>query len=182
MWNDEEVQKFEELNHNSEVMGVRMRPECVIVLLHNRAYLYSMPGFEIIGQIDTVQDGGPHIGLSHSESNFLLALPSPEPRAITVKSSLDRTVQEENLVVNDRNPVSTLAVTADGELMAVSSINGKRIKIFDLKRKELIKIVRRGFRQKQVFQIFFSSNKQSLFVTTEDTAHLFLMNGDDNQQ
>ena len=53
MWNDEEVQKFEELNHNSEVLGVRMRPECVIVLLSNRAYLYSMPGFEIIGQIDT---------------------------------------------------------------------------------------------------------------------------------
>lgn len=49
MWNDEEVQKFEELNHNSEVLGVKMRPECVIVLLSNRAYLYSMPGYEIIG-------------------------------------------------------------------------------------------------------------------------------------
>lgn len=49
MWNDEEVQKFEELNHNSEVLGVRMRPECVIVLLSNRAYLYSMPAFDIIG-------------------------------------------------------------------------------------------------------------------------------------
>ena len=149
MWNDEEVQKFEELNHNSEVLGVRMRPECVIVLLSNRAYLYSMPGFEIIGQIDTLQTGGrPQIGLSHSEHNFVLALPSPQERIITVKSSLDRTVQDENLVVSDRNPVSTLAVTSDGLLMAVSSINGRRIKIFDLQRKELIKIVRRGFRQK----------------------------------
>ena len=73
-------------------------------------------------------------------------------------------------------------MTADGELMAVSSINGKRIKIFDLKRKELIKIVRRGFRQKQIFQLFFSSNNQSLFVTTEDTAHLFLMNGEEIPQ
>ena len=78
MWNDEEVQKFEELNHNSEVLGVRMRPECLIVLQQNRAYLYSMPGFEIIGQIDTYQDSGrPQIGLSHSDQNFVLALPSP---------------------------------------------------------------------------------------------------------
>jgi len=33
MWDDLEVNKIEELNHNSEVRGVRMRPECVIVLL-----------------------------------------------------------------------------------------------------------------------------------------------------
>ena len=32
MWDDLEVNKFEELNFNAEIEGVRMRPECVIVL------------------------------------------------------------------------------------------------------------------------------------------------------
>ena len=53
MWDDLEVNKFEELNHNQDVEGVRMRPEAVIVLFPNRIYLYSIPEFAIIGQIDT---------------------------------------------------------------------------------------------------------------------------------
>ena len=32
MWDDLEVNKFEELIFNAEIEGVRMRPECVIVL------------------------------------------------------------------------------------------------------------------------------------------------------
>ena len=53
MWDDLEVAKFEELNHNQVVEGVRMRPEVVIVLIPNRVYLYCIPEFAIIGQIDT---------------------------------------------------------------------------------------------------------------------------------
>ena len=49
MWDDLEVNKFEELNHNQEVVGVKMRPECVIVAIPNRIYLYSLPEFAIIG-------------------------------------------------------------------------------------------------------------------------------------
>lgn len=53
MWDDQDVKKFEELNHNSEVKGVRMRQECVIVIVVNRVYLYGMSDFALIGQIDT---------------------------------------------------------------------------------------------------------------------------------
>lgn len=53
MWDDLEVNKFEELNHNQEVLGVKMRPECVIVAISSRIYLYSLPEFAIIGQIDS---------------------------------------------------------------------------------------------------------------------------------
>ena len=53
MWNDLEVNKFEELNFTEDVKGVRMRREVVIVILLNRIYLYSIPEFEIIGQVKT---------------------------------------------------------------------------------------------------------------------------------
>ena len=55
MWDDLEVNQFEEFNHNQDVEGVKMRPECVIVLFQNRIYLYGIPEFAIIGQIDTFQ-------------------------------------------------------------------------------------------------------------------------------
>ena len=76
MWDDLEVNSFEELNHNQDVEGVRMRPECVIVLFKNRIYLYGIPEFAIIGQIDTYLSTEPVIGLSQHEEKFVLALPS----------------------------------------------------------------------------------------------------------
>ena len=76
MWDDLEVNQFEEFNHNQDVEGVKMRPECVIVLFQNRIYLYGIPEFAIIGQIDTYQTAKPIIGLSYAENNFVLALPA----------------------------------------------------------------------------------------------------------
>ena len=53
LWDDQDVKKVEELNHNSEVRGVRMHPECVIVILDNKVYMYGMSDFQLIDQIDT---------------------------------------------------------------------------------------------------------------------------------
>ena len=64
LWDDQDVKKVEELNHNSEVKGVRMHPECVIVILDNKVYMYGMSDFQLIDQIDTYQHNGPTIGLA----------------------------------------------------------------------------------------------------------------------
>lgn len=89
MWDDLQVEMFEELNHNQEVQGVRMRQEVTIVLITNRIYLYGIPEFAIIGQIDTTQGSRPTIGLSQAENNFVLALPGVEVGTIVLKTSLD---------------------------------------------------------------------------------------------
>ena len=93
MWDDLEVNKFEELNHNQDVEGVRLRPECVIVLFTNRIYLYGMPDFGIIGQIDTLQQTRPILSLSQSEENFVLAMPSTQAGCIIIKKSLEASVE-----------------------------------------------------------------------------------------
>ena len=98
MWDDLEVNKFEELNFNSEIEGVRMRPECVIVLQKRSIYLYGFPDFAIIGQIETFESAKPVIGLSISDSNFVLAIPSKEEGRIILKTSLSPGV--ENQVFN----------------------------------------------------------------------------------
>ena len=100
MWDDLEVNQFEEFNHNQDVEGVKMRPECVIVLFQNRIYLYGIPEFAIIGQIDTYQTSKPIIGLSYAENNFVLALPARSAGHITIKTSLDPNVAEQNLMAH----------------------------------------------------------------------------------
>ena len=67
-----------------------MRPEVVIVLFSNRVYLYKMPQFQIIGQIDTVQHSTVLIGLSHLEENFVMAVPHQEEGKIMLKTTLEQ--------------------------------------------------------------------------------------------
>ena len=173
MWDDLEASKFEELNHNQEVMGVRMRPECVIVMIVNRIYLYGIPEFAIIGQIDTNQSMGPVIGLSTDEANFVLALPSTEQGHVILKTSLEQSVEEISIKVHDRGALQAIVVTSDGLLMACCSVNGKRVKIFELTTRTLLRVLRRGFRATLIQSVIFSQNKKSLCVLTDQTIHYF---------
>ena len=89
MWDDLTVQKYEELNFNAEIEGVRMRPECVIVLQKRSIYIYNFDDLQLIGQIETYEDQKPIIGLSMLESNFVLAIPSRQEGNIIIKKSLE---------------------------------------------------------------------------------------------
>ena len=93
MWDDLEVKKFEELNFNSIVEGVRLRPECVIVLQKRSIYIYDFSDFALIGQIETFEHQSPVIGLSTSESNFVLAIPSRQEGRIVIKKSPEANVE-----------------------------------------------------------------------------------------
>ena len=52
-------------------------------------------------------------------------------------------------------------------------MNGKRIKIFNVATKELVKIYRRGFSIKGVELLVFSQDCQSLCLGTEGTIHVW---------
>ena len=133
-----------------------MRQEVVIVLITNRIYLYGIPEFAIIGQIDTTQGSRPTIGLSQAENNFVLALPGVDIGTIVLKTSLDSGVVEENFLAHEEKRVDNIVVSHDGSYLASMTANGKRIKIFSVATKELLKELRRGFTEKASSQMLFS--------------------------
>ena len=93
MWDDLEVKSIEELIFNAVVEDVKLRHECVIVLQKRSVYIYSFPEFQIIGQIETCETDHPCIGLSTSDTNFVLAVPAKQEGNIIVKKSLDGNVE-----------------------------------------------------------------------------------------
>ena len=100
MWDDQEVKSIEELIFNAEIEVVRMRRECVIVLQKRSVYIYSFPEFQIIGQIETFESQFPVVGLSMSDTNFVLAIPSRQEGNIMIKKSLDGNMNPETLVAH----------------------------------------------------------------------------------
>ena len=105
MWDDLEVKKFEELNFNAEIEGVRMRPECVIVLQKRSIYIYDFSDFALIGQLETFEDQRPVIGLSTSESNFVLAIPSRQEGRILIKKSVEANVDPVTIEAHEERRV-----------------------------------------------------------------------------
>ena len=77
-----------------------MRQECVIVLQKRSVYIYSYPDLQIIGQIETFESPFPVVGLSMSDTNFVLAIPSRQEGNIMIKKSLDGNMNPETLVAH----------------------------------------------------------------------------------
>jgi len=85
------------------------------------------------------------IGLSQLEANFVLALPGTEQGTVVLKTSLEQGAEESFLNVHSERRVQNLAVTFDGRFLASVSVQGKRIKIFDVATLQFVRIFRRGF-------------------------------------
>lgn len=69
--------------------------------------------------------------------------------------------------------MESIVVSHDGTYMASMSTNGKRIKIFSVASKELLKVFRRGFTEKPMSQMIFNRENKSLCVVTEQTIHVW---------
>lgn len=77
-----------------------MRQECVIVLQKRSVYIYSYPDLQIIGQIETFESQFPVVGLSMSDTNFVLAIPSTQVGNVKIKKSLENNAAIETLQVH----------------------------------------------------------------------------------
>ena len=156
MWNDQEVKVFRELIFNAEVEGVKLRQDCVVVLHKRSVYIYSYPEFEIVGQIETFGAQRPIWGLSTSDTNFVLAIPSREEGRLIVKKALKGNVDPETIRAHRQSRVSNLAVSPDGRLLACVNARGKRVKIFDVNSRNCIRVLRRSFKVKETHEMLFN--------------------------
>ena len=68
-----------------------------------------------------------------------------------------------------------IVVSHDGTYLASMSQNGKRIKIFSVETKELLKVFRRGFTEKSISQMLFNKENNNLCVITDQTIHVWTL-------
>ncbi|KAI1108560.1 protein-vacuolar targeting protein Atg18 [Nemania sp. NC0429] len=185
-----------ELSFPSAVLAVRLNRKRLCVVLEDSIYLYDIANMSLLQRIDTSPNPAAICALSPSSENCYFAYPLPKPRDDSADkrprhappASLSYapvtsgdvlifdtlTLKVVNVVEAHRSPLSCIALSNDGTLLATASETGTIIRVFSVPKGQKLYQFRRGTYPSTIYSMSFNMAGSLLCVSsTSDTIHIF---------
>ncbi|XP_002978578.2 autophagy-related protein 18d [Selaginella moellendorffii] len=175
IWDDHQGRCIGELAFRSEVRGVKLRRDRIVVILEHKIYVYNFVDLKLLHQIETIANGKGLCALSPSSTTPILACPGLHKGQVRVEHyGLRKT---KFIPAHDSN-LACFSLSQDGKLLATASTKGTLIRIFNTMDGTRLQELRRGADRAQIFSIAFSPNAQWLAVSSDKgTVHVFRLKG-----
>ncbi|KAF3630008.1 Autophagy-related protein 18c [Capsicum annuum] len=128
IWDDHQSRCIGEFSFRSEVHAVKLRRDCIVVILEHKIYVYNLMDLKLLHQIETVANPRGLCCLSHHLNTSVLACPGLRKGQIRVEHfGLNMT----KLIKAHDSQVACLTLTIDGLLLATASTRGTLIRLFN---------------------------------------------------
>ncbi|CAN6575691.1 unnamed protein product [Malus baccata var. baccata] len=171
MWDDNESRCYAELAFRSEVRGVRLRRDRIVVVLEHKIFLYSITDLTLEHQIVTISNPKGLCEVSQGSGHPVLVCPGLQKGQVRVDHYGSKRTK---FIVAHDSALSCLGLTQDGRLLATASSKGTLIRIFNALDGSLLQEVRRGAERAEIFSLAFSSGAQWLAASSDKgTVHVF---------
>ncbi|KAI9889615.1 MAG: autophagy protein [Vezdaea aestivalis] len=184
-----------ELTFPSAVLAVRLNRKRLVVVLEESIYLYDVSNMKLLDTIATSPNPNAICALSPSSDSCFLAYPLPQkvvpssfappshaPPASAFKPSTTGEVlvydaiklEMVNIVQAHRSPLSCIAMSNDGKLLATASDKGTIIRVFSVPAATKLFQFRRGTYPSRIYSMSFNLNNTLLCVSSAtETVHIF---------
>ncbi|KAL5974874.1 Autophagy-related protein 18d [Asimina triloba] len=171
IWDDHQSRCIGEFAFRSEVRGVRLRRDCIVVVLEHKIYVYNFTDLKLLHQIETLANPRGLCCLSHHSNTSVLACPGLHRGQVRVEHfGLKMT----KFINAHDNTIACFTLTMDGLLLATASTKGTLIRIFNTMDGTRLQEVRRGVERAEIYSIALSPNVQWLAVSSDrGTVHIF---------
>ncbi|KAM1752410.1 autophagy-related protein 18a-like [Malus sylvestris] len=171
LWDDNESRCYAELAFRSEVRGVRLRRDRIVVVLEHKIFLYSITDLTLEHQIVTISNPKGLCEVSQGSGHQVLVCPGLQKGQVRVDHYGSKRTK---FIVAHDSALSCLGLTQDGRLLATASSKGTLIRIFNALDGSLLQEVRRGAERAEIFSLAFSSGAQWLAASSDKgTVHVF---------
>ncbi|KAM2895227.1 hypothetical protein FF1_010368 [Malus domestica] len=171
LWDDNESRCYAELAFRSEVRGVRLRRDRIVVVLEHKIFLYSITDLTLEHQIVTISNPKGLCEVSQGSGHPVLVCPGLQKGQVRVDHYGSKRTK---FIVAHDSALSCLGLTQDGRLLATASSKGTLIRIFNALDGSLRQEVRRGAERADIFSLAFSSGAQWLAASSDKgTVHVF---------
>eukprot|EP00826_Nyctotherus_ovalis_P064971 TRINITY_DN953_c0_g1_i7.p2 TRINITY_DN953_c0_g1~~TRINITY_DN953_c0_g1_i7.p2 ORF type:complete len:372 (+),score=98.92 TRINITY_DN953_c0_g1_i7:82-1197(+) len=172
LWDDHQMKSIGELSFKSNVKGVKLRKERIVVALDQRVYVYQISDLKLIDAIDTFNNPQGLCALS-SLDDMVLIVPSKKKGFIQIMN------YALNLSVTKRahdSSISALAISQDGMMCATASDKGTLIRVFATKDGTQVQELRRGVDKAEIYSISFDRGCYWLALTSDKgTVHIYAL-------
>lgn len=170
LWDDHQMRCIGEICFRSEVRGVRLRRDLVVVALTNKLYVYTLADLHLKDNQETWASPRGLCALS-SGPEAVLAFPDRlKGHVKVVLYAQDRSVS----IDAHESPVACLALSADGLLLVSASDKGTLIRVFTSSDGSLLQEVRRGIDRADICSLNFDPSKHWFACSSDKgTVHVF---------
>ncbi|KZT51183.1 WD40 repeat-like protein [Calocera cornea HHB12733] len=179
-----------ELLFPTTILSVKLNRKVLAVVLEAEIYLYDISNMKLLHVIETSPNPHAICALSPSSSACFLAYPSPIPSPSSTSTSPPSsapqaqngdvivfsplTLSITNVVHAHKSPISCLALSSNGQLLATASEKGTIIRVFSLPGAHKVAQFRRGTREARIHSMNFNNVATLLAVSSaSETVHVF---------
>ncbi|XP_072013947.1 WD repeat domain phosphoinositide-interacting protein 4-like [Amphiura filiformis] len=180
IWDDANKKFVLELTFPSLVLAVRLRRDKIIVVLHNRLFVYSFPNEpQKLFAFDTRSNPRGICEVSSSSDHQLLVFPGHKLGSIQLAdlTNAEPGTSTSPVTINaHQGEIACVAVNQQGRLVATASSKGTLIRVFDAVERKLLVELRRGADPATLYCINFSNDSAYLCASSDKgTVHIFAL-------
>lgn len=174
IWDDLYKSELCKMTFNENVLNIKMSREKLFVVCQNKIYVFNMKNFQNIDNIETGKNPLGLIDISYELGKTILAFPDTEKGHVQLKN------YEENQIIYinaHENEIAKIALTYNGLLLATASKDGKKIRIFETEKGDLLQELNRGKEKAEIKCISIDNKGQFLAASSErGTIHIWSLN------
>jgi len=177
VWDDYQAKSIAELEFASDIRGLKLRQERLLVAQDNSIFVYNFKDLSYLLQFSTAPNpnglvsmnlGQPILEMfpAQTQGSFLL-------RTETIDEGGRCTTTEKTIMAHN-GPLACIATTFDGRLVATASDKGTLIRVWNTEDGAMVKELRRGADNAHIWSMCFSEDGSMIAVTSSHgTCHIF---------
>lgn len=171
IWDDHQSRCIGELAFRSEVRGVRLRRDRIVVVLEQKIFVYNFADLKLLHQIETIANPKGLCAVSQVAGSLVLVCPGLQKGQVRLEHYASKRTK---FIMAHDSRIACFALTQDGQLLATASTKGTLVRIFNTFDGALLQEVRRGADRAEIYSLAFSPTAQWLAVSSDKgTVHVF---------
>ncbi|KAI3693514.1 hypothetical protein L1987_76458 [Smallanthus sonchifolius] len=178
IWDDHQGRCIGELSFRSEVRGVRLRRDRIIVILEQKIFVYNFTDLKLLQQIETFGNPKGLCEVSQASGNFVLVCLGLRKGQVRVEHYASKRTK---FILAHDSRIACFALAQDGNMLATASNKGTLVRIFNAHDGTLLQELRRGADRAEIYSLSFSPTSEWLAVSSDKgTIHVFSVTAVDN--
>ena len=170
LWDDNEGKILNEFRLKSNIINVKIKKDKIFIICEQEINIYNMDKYNLIETIETCINIKGVFGINSNVFNSIIAYPINPIGYIRIKNYKNSKI---NTINSFDEIISFISINSNGNLISISSIQGKLIRIFLIENGEFIEEFKRGKEKADINYITFdplsnyiavSSNRKTIHI------------------